>query len=81
MFAENHPSATYYASFLGLDKVLVFILSMSAADVNAQGSYYRSALQAASAGGHGQVVQMLPRQNFRNGPKDSLGMWETELGL
>ncbi|KAK5314358.1 hypothetical protein LTR93_010373 [Exophiala xenobiotica] len=61
-FAENFPSATYYASLLGLDEVLVFILSTSADDVNATGATgdrYGNALQAASAGGFASVVQIL----------------------
>ncbi|KIW97054.1 uncharacterized protein Z519_02446 [Cladophialophora bantiana CBS 173.52] len=57
--AKDYPSATYYASLLGLDEVLMFILSMSAADVNAQGGRYSNALQAASQGGHEKVVQIL----------------------
>ncbi|OAG39695.1 hypothetical protein AYO21_06163 [Fonsecaea monophora] len=57
--AENHPSATYYASLLGQDEVLMLILSISTADVNAQGGYYGNALQAASEHGHEKVVQIL----------------------
>ncbi|RMZ86570.1 hypothetical protein DV736_g6204, partial [Chaetothyriales sp. CBS 134916] len=58
-FARNPLSATYYASFLGLDKVLGSILSISTADVNAQGGRYGNALVAASYRGHETVVQML----------------------
>ena len=59
MLAANYPSATYYTSLLGLDEVLMSILSMSATDVNAQGGEYGNALQAASARGHEKVVQIL----------------------
>jgi len=55
----DHPSPIYYASFLGLEGVLADVLSVTAADVNAQGGYYGYALQAASLGGHEKVVQIL----------------------
>ncbi|KAK5304383.1 hypothetical protein LTR99_004839 [Exophiala xenobiotica] len=58
-FAENNPSATYYASLLGLDEVLMFVVSKSAADVNARGGKYGNALQAALICGHESVVQIL----------------------
>jgi hypothetical protein len=63
-FAENYPSATYYTSFLGLDEVLMFVLSMSAADINAQGGEYGNALQAASESGHEKVAQLLAGLNL-----------------
>ena len=46
------------ASLLGLKHVAESFLN-EGADVNAQGGYYGNALQAASEGGHDQVVQML----------------------
>ncbi|KAK5213959.1 hypothetical protein LTR41_000151 [Exophiala xenobiotica] len=57
--AENPPSAIYYAYLLGLDEVLMFVVSKSAADVNAQGGLYGNALHAASFGGYESVVQIL----------------------
>lgn len=58
-FAENYPSAIYYTSFLGLDEVLMFVLSMSAADINAQGGEYDNALQAVSYRSYKKMVQIL----------------------
>jgi ankyrin repeat domain-containing protein 50 len=58
-FDEETPSAIYYASFLGLDEVLGFILSSSPADVNTQGGEYNTALQAASLGCSDKIVQLL----------------------
>ncbi|RMZ88772.1 hypothetical protein DV736_g3997, partial [Chaetothyriales sp. CBS 134916] len=57
--AKDRASATYYASLLGLDSVLTYILSISAVDVNTQGGYYGNALQAALANGHEKAVQIL----------------------
>ncbi|OAP62723.1 hypothetical protein AYL99_01950 [Fonsecaea erecta] len=57
--AEDYPSATYFASLLGQDEVLLFILSISAAGVNAQGGYYGNALQVASMRGHEKIMQIL----------------------
>ena len=58
--------ALYYASFLGIDWIIHEILfARDAAGrrvekiVNAQGGYYGNALQAASFGGHEQVVKLL----------------------
>jgi hypothetical protein len=48
--------AIYYASFLGLDEVLGFMWSTSAADVHAQGGEYGNALQAASWEQEGQLT-------------------------
>ncbi|KAK6387054.1 hypothetical protein LTS17_000320 [Exophiala oligosperma] len=59
IFAENTPTAIYYASLLGLDKVLASHLSPSTADANTQGGTYGTALQAASAHGHEKIVQIL----------------------
>ena len=54
----------YYASLLGLDQTLLDLNDIGEAegvnmDVNAQGGRYGNALQAASSGGHDQVMQML----------------------
>jgi ankyrin repeat protein len=57
--SKNYPSATYYASLLSQDEVLMFILSMSTEDVNEQGGLYGNPLQAASYRGHEKVVQVL----------------------
>jgi Ankyrin repeats (3 copies) len=51
-------SPLYYTSLTGL-VVSVRLLLEAGADVNAQGGYYGNALQAASYGGHDQVVQRL----------------------
>lgn len=59
IFAKNTPTATYYASLLGLDKVLASHLSTSTADVNTQGGTYGTALQAALAHGYEKIVQIL----------------------
>ncbi|SLM38552.1 P-loop containing nucleoside triphosphate hydrolase, partial [Lasallia pustulata] len=48
----------YYGSLAGVTE-LVQLLLKNGADVNAQGGYYDSALQAASNGGHESVVQLL----------------------
>jgi hypothetical protein len=55
---ESVPSPLYYASFTGLVESARVLLKYGA-DVNAQGGYFGSALQAASAGGHDRVVQRL----------------------
>ena len=48
----------YYASLLGLQCTVESLLQKGA-DVNAQGGYYDSALQAASGEGHQEIVQLL----------------------
>jgi ankyrin repeat protein len=48
----------YYASLLGLSMVTKLLLGKGA-DINAQGGSHGSALQAASAKGHEQVVEIL----------------------
>ncbi|KAF5337741.1 hypothetical protein D9758_016029 [Tetrapyrgos nigripes] len=48
----------YYASYIGLKSVVVYMLEKGA-DVNAQGGYYGNALQAASRNGHLEVVRAL----------------------
>jgi ankyrin repeat protein len=50
--------AMYYASLLGLSAVVTKLLH-NGADVNAEGGYYGSPIQAASARGHEGVVQLL----------------------
>ena len=62
---DSIPSPVYYASLLGLDQTLHELIKnwQSNSDVseqiNAQGGRHGNALQAASVGGHVQVVQML----------------------
>jgi hypothetical protein len=51
-------SSTYYASLLGLPVVVGSLLG-GGADVNVQGGVYGNALQAASGGGHREIVQLL----------------------
>ena len=52
------PSPLYYPSLIGLVESAQVLLE-NGADVNAQGGFYGTALQAASSGGHDQVVQRL----------------------
>ncbi|KAJ8107873.1 hypothetical protein OPT61_g8568 [Boeremia exigua] len=54
----NKNAPLYYACINDDLDVLNCLISKGA-DVNAQGGYYGNALQAASAGGHEQVVKML----------------------
>ena len=71
------------ASFLGLTDVAEEFLN-EGADINAQGGYYGSALQAASAEGHDQVVQTLLRNgaevNIQGGYYGSALHAASELG-
>jgi ankyrin repeat protein len=48
----------YYVSLARLSRIVGPLLDRGA-DVNTQGGYYGSALQAASARGHDKIVQML----------------------
>ena len=71
--SRNIPSPVYYASLLGISSVLTKLLCESSSTsivsalsaeesfelVNARGGRYGSALQAASARGHEQVVKLL----------------------
>jgi hypothetical protein len=52
------PMPLYYAALLGLSTITRLLLNKGA-DVNAQGGDYGNALQAASWGGHEQVVKTL----------------------
>ncbi|KAK3896579.1 ankyrin repeat domain-protein, partial [Staphylotrichum tortipilum] len=49
----------YMFSFHGYQKLVTLILAESGVDVNAQGGRFRNALQAASAGGHAEIVRQL----------------------
>ncbi|KAI6805580.1 hypothetical protein KC332_g6212 [Hortaea werneckii] len=50
--------ATYYASYVGLRKVVEELLARGA-DINTQGGFHGSALQAASYGGYEDIVESL----------------------
>jgi ankyrin repeat protein len=52
------PMPLYYAAMLGFS-IITGLLLDKGADVNAQGGDYSNALQAASGGGHEQVVKTL----------------------
>lgn len=57
---EVAATPLYYAAKLGLDGVTKLLLDRDAdVNVNAQGGYYSTALQAASALGHEHIVHML----------------------
>ncbi|KAK6541415.1 hypothetical protein TWF694_007227 [Orbilia ellipsospora] len=63
LYRPDYPSQQlvpplYYASYGGLLYAVVNLLE-NGADVNAQGGYYGNALQAASATGHADVVELL----------------------
>jgi hypothetical protein len=55
---EGTPNPLYYAALYGLGEVTRLLLD-AGADINAQGGFYGSALQAASEGGHEAVVRLL----------------------
>jgi hypothetical protein len=55
---ESIATPLYYGAKLGLSTITKLLLDQGA-DVNAQGGRYGNALQAASAGGHEQVVKTL----------------------
>jgi hypothetical protein len=55
---EGIATPLYYAALLGLSMTTRWLLDKHA-DVNAQGGEYDNALQAASLGGHKQVVKLL----------------------
>jgi ankyrin repeat protein len=57
--SEDEPaSALYYAAFGGLLNAVKCLLSQGA-DIDAQGGYYGTALQAASAKGYEKIVELL----------------------
>lgn len=64
-FKRRAASPLYYAAFLGLGSIVNSILAIGTRferlpdTVNAQGGDFGNALQAASANGHKEVVQML----------------------
>ncbi|KAI5366970.1 hypothetical protein J4E82_010917, partial [Alternaria postmessia] len=55
---DSIPMPLYYAALLGLSTTTRLLLD-AGAEVNAQGGRYGNALQAASEGGHEQIVKML----------------------
>ena len=57
--SHNVPSPLYYASLLGLGKIVHELALSSSADVNTAEGYDGSALASASARGHKEVVQIL----------------------
>ncbi|KZL72745.1 hypothetical protein CT0861_12089, partial [Colletotrichum tofieldiae] len=57
-FYTLQPSCVYFACFKGLTETAKHLI-LRGAEVNGQGGYYGTALQAASFEGHKQIVQML----------------------
>ncbi|KAI1856341.1 uncharacterized protein JN550_013827 [Neoarthrinium moseri] len=55
---DNIAPALYYASLIGLSRCGSMLLSQGA-DINVQGGHHGNALQAASFGGHREIVQLL----------------------
>ena len=55
---ENIAPPLYYTALIGLSQVVEKV-TLQFVDVNAQGGRYGNALQAASARGHKNVVQIL----------------------
>lgn len=53
------PTSLYYASSLGLYNIVCGLIVDTSADVNAYGGTHGTALQAAAAHGHKEVVQLL----------------------
>ncbi|KAH0534139.1 hypothetical protein FGG08_007265 [Glutinoglossum americanum] len=58
MEVRDIASPLYYASVLGLDKLVRLLLDRGA-EVNAEGGLYGNALQAALANGHEKIAQLL----------------------
>jgi hypothetical protein len=52
-------SPLYYAAFLGLEQILLYLLSHLRTDINGEGGEYGNALHAASSRGHHRVLQIL----------------------
>ncbi|KAF1954428.1 hypothetical protein CC80DRAFT_567678 [Byssothecium circinans] len=63
---ESLPAPLYYASLVGLRKIVKLLLDKDA-DVNAQGGRYGNALQAASARGHEAIVKLLLDKDANGG--------------
>ncbi|GKT66049.1 hypothetical protein ColTof3_13388 [Colletotrichum tofieldiae] len=57
-FYTLQPSCVYFACFKGLTETAKHLI-LRGAEVNGQGGYYGTALQAASFEGHKKIVQML----------------------
>ena len=57
-YGKKEPLPLYWAALHGLEEVVLFLLK-NGPDVNAQGGYYGTALQAAAAGGYDKMVQFL----------------------
>ncbi|KAJ4367429.1 hypothetical protein N0V83_007011 [Neocucurbitaria cava] len=55
---KDSPPPLYYAALIGLSSIVNLLLEKDT-DVDAQGRYFRNALQAASAHGHKEVAQLL----------------------
>jgi len=53
------PTPFYYASLVGLSKVVQLLAAKTTVDVNVRGGVHGSALQAASYSGHVEIVQQL----------------------
>lgn len=56
---EESQTPLYYASLFGLVTIVQALVSKSITNVNAKGGRYGNALQAASYGGHTEVVNLL----------------------
>ncbi|CAN9376854.1 unnamed protein product [Alternaria alternata] len=69
--ADSIPVPLYHAALLGLSIVTKLLLDQGA-EVNAQGGYFGNALQAASWGGHEQVVKTLLDAGAHQHQEDNL---------
>jgi ankyrin repeat protein len=65
------PMPLYYAALLGFSMMTRLLLDQGA-EVNAQGGHYGNALQAASRGGHEQVVKTLLDAGAHQHQEDNL---------
>ena len=61
----------YVLSLRGHQKLITLVLAEVGADVNAQGGHFGNALQAASYGGHAEIV----RQLLEHGAKTGRNVW------